>query len=730
MRRWLIGGAIAVLLLVGGATAGYVLYKRDQSQGRARLLDGGVRHDRGGGAAAAAADAEQVEVVWPMYGYDAARAAFAPFDLARRSGASGRSAARHLLEFPPAIAYGRLYFTNNFGVDVRGQHEDRQARVEVPTRPLRRRLAGGGGRHRLPVVPEQAAVQQQGGAGRPGQGDRVRGRLREDPLADDDRPDGELAALAGDRVYVGDWRGRVWALDARTGRMLLDASRRRPIKGAVALAGGRLYVGSYDGHVYCARRADGQARSGRRRRSTASAARHASTRRRRSPTGASTSARPTARSTRSARRAASCAGRTATGGYVYASPAVWQRARASSARTAGGSTRFDAATGDVRWRSARTATISGSATVIGGVVYFATLEGRTYALERAHRQAALDVPGREVHAASSPIAGTPLSSSATAGSMGWFREVRYVVTGAAGFIGSHLAEALAERGPRVVGVDCFTDYYDPAREGGERARRSTCAGSTSPRSALDLDGVDGVFHLAGAAGRAQLRRRLSALRAPERARDAARVRGGCARRRARRLRLLVVGLRRGGGVSDARGRPRRSRSRRTGSRSSAASTSRARTRASFGLDAVVLRYFTVYGPRQRPDMFFRASCDALLEATPFEIFGDGAQSRSFTYVGDAVAATIARWSAAERAPYNVGGGDGGDDARGDRAARADLRPELEVAARRARCRATSRRTKADMTRIREALGWAARHVPRRRVCKASGQWASVESPPR
>jgi nucleoside-diphosphate-sugar epimerase len=78
----------------------------------------------------------------------------------------------------------------------------------------------------------------------------------------------------------------------------------------------------------------------------------------------------------------------------------------------------------------------------------------------------------------------------------------------------------------------------------------------------------------------------------------------------------------------------------------------------FGLDAVTLRYFTVYGPRQRPDMFFRRVCEALISGSTFEIYGSGEQSRSFTYVDDVVAATIA---AMERAPsgalYNVGGGE-------------------------------------------------------------------------
>jgi nucleoside-diphosphate-sugar epimerase len=125
-----------------------------------------------------------------------------------------------------------------------------------------------------------------------------------------------------------------------------------------------------------------------------------------------------------------------------------------------------------------------------------------------------------------------------------------------------------------------------------------------------------------------------------------------------------------------------------------------------GLDAVALRYFTVYGPRQRPDMFFRRVCDALLEGGSFEIYGSGEQSRSFTEVGDAVDATIA---AMERAPagalYNVGGG--------EEASMLEAIALLErISGRTLDVRHTGpatgdvRRTKADVTRIGEALGWA------------------------
>ena len=61
---------------------------------------------------------------------------------------------------------------------------------------------------------------------------------------------------------------------------------------------------------------------------------------------------------------------------------------------------------------------------------------------------------------------------------------------------------------------------------------------------------------------------------------------------------------------------------------------------SFGLDVVSLRYFTVYGPRQRPDMAFSRIVASLLNGRPFELFGTGEQSRDFTYVDDAVAATL------------------------------------------------------------------------------------------
>jgi nucleoside-diphosphate-sugar epimerase len=125
----------------------------------------------------------------------------------------------------------------------------------------------------------------------------------------------------------------------------------------------------------------------------------------------------------------------------------------------------------------------------------------------------------------------------------------------------------------------------------------------------------------------------------------------------------------------------------------------------FGLDLVTVRYFTIYGPRQRPDMAFRKMTSCLAEGRPFELYGDGTQSRSFTYVDDAVDATIA---ALERgrasSTFNVGGG-----------SEVSMLDAIEVLGRVAgrrlevvrmpRREGDAARTAADTTRIRAALGW-------------------------
>jgi UDP-glucuronate 4-epimerase len=125
----------------------------------------------------------------------------------------------------------------------------------------------------------------------------------------------------------------------------------------------------------------------------------------------------------------------------------------------------------------------------------------------------------------------------------------------------------------------------------------------------------------------------------------------------------------------------------------------------YRLDAVVLRYFTVYGPRQRPDMFMRRVCEALLAGETFEIYGTGEQSRSFTAVGDAVEATIA---AMERAPagalYNVGGGEEASVLETIAVLESQAGRALEVS-HLGDAKGDVRRTKADVARIGRELGW-------------------------
>jgi nucleoside-diphosphate-sugar epimerase len=278
--------------------------------------------------------------------------------------------------------------------------------------------------------------------------------------------------------------------------------------------------------------------------------------------------------------------------------------------------------------------------------------------------------------------------------------MRYIVTGAAGFIGSHLAEALRDAGHEVVGVDCFTDYYDPAEKGrnahGLDVRRVDLADEP-----LELDGIDGVFHLAGQPGVRSfgdvfplyLRRNVLAT---QRVLEACTTAG---------TRLVFASSSSVYGEAEAYPTPEDATPRPISPYGITKLACEHLARA-YGGEVVTLRYFTVYGPRQRPDMAFRRVCDALLAGDTFEVYGGGLQSRSFTYVADAVDATIA---AMERAPggalFNVGGG--------DEATMLDAIALLEQASGRSldvrhvdAARGDVSRTKADDARINSVLGWS------------------------
>lgn len=240
-----------------------------------------------------------------------------------------------------------------------------------------------------------------------------------------------------------------------------------------------------------------------------------------------------------------------------------------------------------------------------------------------------------------------------------------LVTGAAGFVGSHLSEHLTERGHAVIGVDCFTDYY--SRETKEanlaslRARpRFRFVESAIRDAAWDelLDGVTHVFHLAAQAGvRASWGREFSVYTALNV--DATQILlEACVDRPIERFVYASSSSVYGDGVpipmrEDARPRPLSP----YGVTKLAAEHLCLLYHANCGVPAVALRYFTVYGPRQRPDMAFHRFLSRLLADRPMQLYGDGEQTRDFTFVEDAVAATVA--AASSGAPggvYNVGGG--------------------------------------------------------------------------
>ena len=244
--------------------------------------------------------------------------------------------------------------------------------------------------------------------------------------------------------------------------------------------------------------------------------------------------------------------------------------------------------------------------------------------------------------------------------------MRALVTGCAGFIGSHVTEALLARGDFVVGIDCFNDNYGRAQklanlsEVRDREAFQFVPVDLARGDLTDLTvGCDVVFHLAAEPGvRSGWGPRYehfvrNNLLATQQLLEALKDQPG--------VRLVHASSSSVYGDSTSRPTPEMAATAPVspyGQTKLAAEHLCAVYARAYGLDWRCLRYFTVYGPRQRPDMAIHRFLRAALEERPITVYGDGEQTREFTYVGDVVAATLA--AAAGDAPaepiFNVGGG--------------------------------------------------------------------------
>lgn len=242
--------------------------------------------------------------------------------------------------------------------------------------------------------------------------------------------------------------------------------------------------------------------------------------------------------------------------------------------------------------------------------------------------------------------------------------MRTLVTGAAGFIGSHLCEHLLACGDEVVGVDSLTDYYDPRRKERNlthllgRERFTFRRGDLLALPLADLfAGTDVVYHLAGQPGvRASWGEQFAAylernVQVTQRVLEAA---------RGTRLHKLVYASS-SSVYGDAEAYPTAETVRPRpvspyGVTKLAAEHLCELYRTCFSVPTVSLRLFSVYGPRQRPDMAFARLIPAAFTGEPFPLHGDGEQTRDFTYVLDVVTAmrqaALLSWTGVA----NVGGG--------------------------------------------------------------------------
>lgn len=244
-----------------------------------------------------------------------------------------------------------------------------------------------------------------------------------------------------------------------------------------------------------------------------------------------------------------------------------------------------------------------------------------------------------------------------------------LLTGAAGFIGSHVAEALLTRDTEVVGLDNFDPFYPRAVKERNLAPLHERPGfrfieADILRDPLPLDGVSAVLHLAARPG---VRPSLEDPMAYSETNVTGTVRVLEAARRAGIRRVVF------GSSSSVYGNATPAPFAETRAAVTPISPYAASKRAGelmaeafaslYGLQIACLRFFTVYGPRQRPDLAIHRFTDLIAHGRPVRMHGDGSSERDYTYITDCVDGVLAalEWTARPRAggiaePINIGGG--------------------------------------------------------------------------
>jgi nucleoside-diphosphate-sugar epimerase len=243
--------------------------------------------------------------------------------------------------------------------------------------------------------------------------------------------------------------------------------------------------------------------------------------------------------------------------------------------------------------------------------------------------------------------------------------MRALVTGAAGFIGSHLSAALLDSGASVTGLDSFADYYPRAIKEGNLATLTGRPGFTFVEANLQeadltpfVAGITHVFHLAAQAGVRKSWGRDFDVYTKNNVEASQRLLEALVGMPIQKYVYASSSSVYGDDVplpmrEDAHLQPLSP----YGVSKLAAEHLAHLYWLNHGVPAVSLRYFTVYGPRQRPDMGFHRFLSAVYEGQPITVYGDGEQTRDFTFVADAVAATVAAGHQGHPGRvYNVGGG--------------------------------------------------------------------------